>query len=59
MKELVKRDRTIRKNYKLGQGGKIGRELGISRQRVFQIRHEKQGFWTRLFDKVYPLFSKD
>ena len=36
-----KRDKQIKKDYKKGLGGKIGRRYGITRQRVFQIRHEK------------------
>jgi len=61
MKELKERNKAIRRNYKLGQGGVIGKQLGVSRQRIHQIVHKKQdGFWGRLFDLVWRiLFSKD
>jgi len=52
MKELKERNKAIRRNYKLGQGGVIGKQLGISRQRIHQIKNKKQGFLTRLFDRV-------
>ena len=31
------RDKIIRKTYRYGQGGQIGRNFGITRQRVWQI----------------------
>lgn len=53
MKELKERNKEIRRNYKLGQGGVIGRQLGISRQRVGQIIHKKQdGFLRWLWHKL-------
>ena len=36
------RDKLIRKSYKYGLGGWIGREWGISRQRVHQIVADKR-----------------
>jgi len=52
MKELKERNKAIRKNYKLGQGGIIGKQLGISRQRIHQIVHKKTGFWRRLWRRL-------
>ena len=51
MKEKKKRNDLIRKLYKSGQGGVIGKQVGVSRQRIFQIVHKK-GFWGRLWDKI-------
>lgn len=42
MKELTARNNSIRLEYKKGLGGKIGRQQGISRQRVGQIIHSKR-----------------
>ncbi len=51
-----KRDKQIKKDYKKGLGGKIGRAQNppISRQRVFQIRHEKShnGLWRALWNSL-------
>ncbi len=53
MKEKRERNKQIRKEYKRGQGGVIGKQVGVSRQRIFQIVHKKQdGFLTKLFDRV-------
>lgn len=49
MKELKERNKAVGKNYKLGQGGVIGRQLGISRQRVHQIKNKKQGLLRSLW----------
>ena len=56
MKEKKKRNKLIRKEYKLGQGGKIGKAQNppISRQRVFQIRQkEEPSLWGRLWHKLH------
>jgi len=53
MKELKERNKAIRKNYKPGQGGVIGKQLGVSRQRIHQIVHKKQnGFWGTLWARL-------
>ncbi len=51
MKELKERNKLIRRLYKSGMGGVIGKQLGISRQRIHQINHAV-GFWERLWERL-------
>lgn len=59
MKELKERNKEIKRNYKLGQGGVIGRQLGISRQRVGQIIHKKhKGVLRQLLKRLWYWWIK-
>ena len=53
MKKNKERDEWIRTAYERGLGGKLGRALGISRQRIGQIVHQKPkkkpGTWRLLW----------
>lgn len=57
MKEKKARNELIRKLYKPGMGGVIGRSWGIKRQRVHQIIHKKpqDGFWRALWHRLNKL----
>ena len=54
MKEKRERNKQIRKEYKRGQGGVIGKQVGVSRQRIHQIVHKKHhdGFLGGFFKEL-------
>ncbi len=51
MKEKKARNDLIRSLYKPGMGGTMGKQAGVSRQRIHQIVH-KPGFWRRLWKRL-------
>ncbi len=58
MKEKTERNKAIQKYYRKGDGGRIGDVWGISRQRVWQIKEKKLGFWRRLWKLISTLKIK-
>ena len=58
MKKNKERDEWIRAAYEQGLGGKLGRALGISRQRVGQIVHQKPKKKPGMWRLLWGIFKK-